>query len=75
MKNRTEIPARKLIMNEVPEKVWTYLTVDFITKLLLVTGKNTILVVCNRLLKIVYFITTTEEITAEGLARLFRDNM
>jgi len=29
MKNRTETTAGKLMANEVPEKVWTHLTVDF----------------------------------------------
>ena len=41
----------------------------------LVTRKNVILVVCNWLLKMVYFVVTTEEVTAEELARLFRNNM
>ncbi len=44
-------------------------------KLLLVAGKDTILVVCNRLSKMMHFITTIEEISAEELARLFRDNV
>lgn len=39
----------KLMVNEIPEKMWTHLTVDFITKLLLVAGKDVILVVCDRL--------------------------
>ena len=51
MKNRTEIPVGKLIANEIPEKLWTYLTVDFITKLSLVAEKDVILVVCDRLLR------------------------
>jgi len=75
MKNRIEAPAGKLIMNEVPEKAWTHLMVDFITKLPLVAGKDAILVVCDRLSKMAYFVATTEEIIAEGLVRLFRDNM
>ena len=75
MKNRTEAPVGKLMMNEVSEKTWTYLTVDFITKLLLVAEKNIILVVCDRLSKMAHFVATTEETTAEGLARLFRDNI
>ena len=33
------------------------------------------MVVVNRLTKIVHFIPTTEKTSAEGLARLFRDNM
>ena len=49
--------------------------VDFITKLLLVAGKDMILVVCNRLPKITYFMATTERTLAEGLARLFKDNI
>ena len=39
--------------------------VDFITKLLLVTGQDAILVVCGRLSKIAYFVATTEETSAE----------
>ena len=49
--------------------------VDFIMKLPVVAGKNVILVVCNRLSKIVHFVATAEGISAEGLTRLFRDNM
>ena len=75
MKNRTEIPAGKLKLSEVPEKLWTYLVMDLITKLLLVARKDVILVVCNRLSKMTHFVTTTEGTLAEGLARLFKDNM
>ena len=63
------------MINEVPKKIWTHLTVEFITKLPLVAGKDVILVVCDRLLKMAHFMATTEETTAEGLARLFRDNV
>ena len=49
--------------------------VDFITKLLLVAKKDTILVMCDRLSKMTHFVATTEETSAEGLARLFRDNV
>ena len=69
------MPAGKLKLSEVPEKPWTYLIVNFITKLLVVAGKDAILVVCNRLLKMIYFVATTEGTSAEGLVRLFRDNM
>ena len=48
---------------------------DFITKLLLVAGKDANLVVCNRLSKMTHFVATTEETLAEGLIRLFRDNV
>ena len=75
MKNRTKAPAGKLMANEVPEKVWTHLMVDFIMKLPLVSGKDAILVVCNRLSKMAHFVATIEETTAEGLTRLFKDNV
>ena len=75
MKNRTEEPAGKLKLSEVPQKTWTHLTVDFITKLPVVAGKDAILVVCNRLSKMTHFVATTKGTSAEGLARLFRDNV
>jgi len=75
MKNRTEELAGKLKLSEVPEKLWTHILVDFITKLPIVAGKDAILVVCNRLSKMMHFVVTTEGTTAEGLARLFRDNV
>ena len=75
MKNRIEIPVGKLMVNEVPEKMQTQLMVDFIMKLLLVVGKDMILVVYDKLSKIAHFVATTEETIVEGLARLFRDNV
>ena len=75
MKNRMEVPVGKIKLSEVPEKLWTYLTVDFITKLLVVAEKDAILVVCNRLSKMMHFVATMEGISVEGLVRLFRDNM
>jgi len=44
-------------------------------KSLLVVGKDAILVVCDRLSKMMYFVTITEEILVKKLARLLRDNM
>ena len=75
MKNRTEEGAGKLKLSEVLEKLWTHLMVDFITKLLVVAGKDAILVVCDRLSKITHFVATTEGMSVEGLVRLFRDNV
>jgi len=40
-----------------------------------VAGKNAALVVCDRLSKMTYFVAITEGTLAEGLARLFRDNV
>ena len=75
MKNRMEEVAGKLKLGEAPEKPWMHISVDFITKLLIVAGKDVILVVCDRLSKMMYFVVTMEETLAEGLARLFRDNV
>jgi len=75
MKNRMEELVGKLKLSEVPEKPWVYLMVDFITKLLVVAGKDVILVVCDQLSKMTYFLATTEGTSAEGLARLFQNNV
>ena len=75
MKNRTGTLVGKLMTNKILEKAWIYLIVDFITKLLLVAGKDAILVVCDQLSKMVHFVAMTEGMIVEGLARLFRDNM
>ena len=61
--------------NLIPEKPWTHISADFITKLPLAQGYDLILVVVDRLTKMAYFIPTTEKTMAEGLARLFRDNV
>jgi len=60
--NRTEILAKKLIANEISE---------FITSLPLVAGKDAILVVCDKLSKITYFVAMTEGTLVEELVRLF----
>jgi len=67
--------VRKLKLGEISKKLWIYLIIDFITKLPLVTGRDVILVVCNKLSKMMYFVTTTERTSVEELAKLFRDNV
>ena len=74
-KNCTEQPADKSMPNSIPERPWTYILVDFITKLPLAQEYDSISVVVDRLTKMVHFISTTEKTSAEELARLFRDNM
>ena len=74
-KNHTEQPAGKLIPNLILDKAWMYILVDFITKLPLSQGYNSILVVVDQFTKMVYFVPTTEKTMAEGLASLFRDNV
>ena len=74
-KNCMQAPAGKLMPNSIPEKPWSHILADFITKLPLAQGYNSILVVVDRLTKMAHFIPTTEKTTAGGLARLFRDNV
>jgi len=74
-KNRSEALAGKLMPNAVPEKPWSYISADFITKLPLAQGYDAILVVCDKFSKMAHFIATTERMSAEGLARLFRDQV
>jgi len=75
MKNRAEMPAGKLRPNQVPERPWQHILVDFIMKLPVSKGHDLILVVCDKFLKMSHFVVTTEKTTVEGLMRLFRDNM
>ena len=74
-KNCTEQPAGKLMPNSIPDKAWTHILADFITKLPLAQGYDSILVVVDQFTKMAHFVPTTEKTTAEGLARLFRDNV
>ena len=75
IKNQTEEIAGKLKLSKVPEKLWSHLIVDVIMKLLVVARKDAILIVCDQLSKITYFVTMTEETLAERLVKLFRDNI
>jgi len=61
--------------NSIPKKPWAHISADFITKLPLAQGYDSILVVVDQLTKMVHFIPTTEKTSVEGLARLFRDNI
>jgi len=74
-KNWSKVPAEKLIPNVIPEKPWSHILADFITKLPLAQGYDAILVVYDRFSKIAHFIAITEKTSAEGLAKLFRDHV
>jgi len=60
IKNRMEMLAGKLRPNIVPEKLWQHILVNLITKLLVSRSHNSILVVCDRFLKMLYFIMMTK---------------
>jgi len=61
--------------NTIPEKPWSYISADFITKLPLAQGYDVILVVCNCFSKMAHFIATMEKTLVEGLAKLFWDHI
>ena len=61
--------------NAIPEKPWSHILANFITKLPLAQGYDVILVVYDHFSKMAYFIATTEKTSAEGLAKLFRDHV
>ena len=61
--------------NSILEKPWMHISVDFITKLPLAQGYDLILVIFDRLTKMVHFIPTMEKTLVEGLPWLFRNNM
>ena len=61
--------------NAILEKPWSHISADFITKLPLAQGYDAILVVCDRFSKMAHFIATTKKMSAEGLAKLFRDQV
>ena len=61
--------------NVIPEKLWSHILADFITKLPLAQGYDAILVVCNRFSKMAHFIATMEKTSAEELTKLFRDHV
>ena len=67
MKNRAEMPVGKLRPNQVPERPWQHISVDFITKLLVSKDYDSILVVCDRFLKMSHFVAMTEKMMAEEL--------
>ena len=75
IKNGVEMPAGKLRSNEVLERPWQYILVDFITKLLVFKGHDSIFIICDRFLKMSHFVVTIEKTTAEELVRLFRNNV
>jgi len=62
-------PNRKVEMpNLIPEKVWTHISADFITKLPLAQGYDSILIVVDRFTKMAHFVPTTKRTSTRELA-------
>ena len=77
--NRTKtfpaMPSGKLIPTQIPKDIWQIITVDLITGLPESQGHDSIMVVVDRLSKMVHLVPTNATLSSEGLARLFRDNV
>jgi len=65
----------KLMPNAIPEKPWSHILADLITKLPLAQEYDAILVVYDCFSKMVHFIATTEKTSVEGFAKLFQDHV
>ena len=70
-KPQHHIPYGSLKQLPIPEWPWNSISMDFIKKLPLSSGFDTILVIVNRLTKQVIFIPAHDTITSVDLARLF----
>ncbi|KAL5495976.1 hypothetical protein ACEPAH_3208 [Sanghuangporus vaninii] len=67
--------AKVLHPNEVPEAPWQIVMVDLIGELPESNGFNAICVVVDRFSKQIHAIPTTTKLTAEGMARIYRDQV
>lgn len=68
-------PVGHLVPTQIPSDVWQHISVDFITGLPECQGYNAIMVVVDKLSKMIHIIATTDKITSEGTARLYRDHV
>jgi len=75
--NRTKtFPAKPvgfLTPTEILSDVWQTVSVDFIIGLPECQGYNAIMIVVDRLSKMIHIIATTDQVTSEGTAKLYRD--
>ena len=67
--------AKVLHPNEVPEAPWQIVTVDLIGELPESNGYNAICVVVDRFSKQMHAIPTTTKLSAEGMAKIYRDHV
>jgi len=65
----------KLMPNHIPDHHWQTISVDLITELLRSHRYDTIMVVVDCLSKRAHAILTTSDVTASGIAQLFRDHV
>src|SRR5882672_2030954 len=75
MKTFPTSPTGKLMPNQVPDRRWQVILVDLIMELLLSRGYDAIMVVVDHFSKRTHVIPTTSDVTAAGVAKLFRDHV
>ena len=68
-------PFGTLQPNAIPSQPWEVVTTDMVVGLPSCQGYDSILVVCDRFTKKIHVMPTNIELSAEGAARLYRDNV
>jgi transposase InsO family protein len=68
-------PENPLHPNEIPPGPWEHISVDLIGELPESQGYNAILVIVDRFSKMIIVIPTNMELTAMGMARMYRDHV
>jgi Integrase zinc binding domain len=74
-KNFPQPPASKLMSLETPVELWKNVSADFVTGLPEAQGFDALLVVVDHAKKQMHIVPTTSEMSALGLAKLYRDNV
>jgi transposase InsO family protein len=74
-KTHRQKPKNPLHPNEVPSGPWEHISVDLIGELPESQGFNAILVIVDRFSKMIIVVPTNMELSAMGMARIYRDRV